>query len=104
MGSRPYSLRKKSFEGHNWNEDAAADPDRRDFATSDRLIGAVATNTKKSCGLRGSDRKGFCVVLHVPTVAGISNRQITAAFTCPCLLERNRVLAFGERLTRDTRA
>lgn len=47
-----------------------ADPDRRDFAAADHLIGEVTTDTKKSCGLRGGDCKGFCVVLPGATVAG----------------------------------
>ena len=66
-----FSLGKKSLQGTNWNENAAADSNRRNLAASGRLVGQVTADTEQPCRFRGGDGE-CCVVLHAPNSSALS--------------------------------
>jgi hypothetical protein len=72
----PFSLRKKSLQRSNWNEDTATDANGRNLTASGRLVGQVTTDTEQPRRFRGGDGQ-CCVVLHVPTVVHHFEHAIT---------------------------
>ena len=55
LHSSSFSLGKKSLESSNWNENTAADPNRRNLAAPGRLVGQVTADAEQPRRFRGGD-------------------------------------------------